>query len=129
MENRKQIILLIEDEHEQREALCMLFESIGYELHAKESAEEGLVLLESSLPDIIVTDVKLGGLDGISFFEQIRADDRYQKIPFIFITGYNDPVAIARVNSLGANGYITKPYELETLLEMVRTTLATKMFA
>ncbi len=113
-------ILLIEDEAQQREVLQLMFESEGFQVTAAESAEEALEYLRTSVPQLIVTDVKLGGVDGISMFEQIRQDAKLQSVPFIFITGYNDPVAIERVKSFGSAEYVTKPYELDDLLTRVK---------
>lgn len=116
-------ILLIEDETQQREVLQMMFEAEGFEVVGAESAEEALAYLRTSTPQMIVTDVKLGGVDGISMFEQLRQDPRFLNVPFIFITGYNDPAAIERVKSFGSADYLTKPYDLEALLERVRKQL------
>lgn len=117
----KKTILLIEDEQQQREVLHMMFETEGFEVVAADSAEQALDHLKTLEPHVIVTDVKLGGVDGISMFEELRKDDRFQKIPFIFITGYNDPAAIERVKSFGSADYLTKPYELDELLKRVNS--------
>ena len=114
------LILLIEDEHQQREVLQMMFESEGFEVVGLDSAEKAMDFLRSSVPDLVVTDVKLGGVDGISMFEQLRQDTRFAATPFIFITGYNDPVAIDRVKSFGSAEYLTKPYNLDSLLDLVK---------
>jgi two-component system response regulator GlrR len=116
-------ILLVEDEIQQREILQMMFESEGFEVMATSSAEEAFAYLRTAVPQLIVSDVKLGGVDGISMFEQLRKDARLAGIPFIFITGYNDPVAIERVRSFGSAEYVTKPYDLDALLERVRKQL------
>ena len=113
-------ILLIEDETQQREVLQMMFESEGLNVVAAESAEKALEHLRSLEPHLIVTDVKLGGVDGISMFEELRKDARFMNTPFIFITGYNDPVAIERVKSFGSADYLTKPYNLDDLLLRVK---------
>jgi CheY-like chemotaxis protein len=113
-------ILLIEDEAQQREVLQMMFEAEGFEVVGAESAERALEYLQSAVPQLVVTDVKLGGVDGISMFERLRQEERFRNVPFIFITGYNDPVAIERVKSFGAAEYLTKPYDLDALLDRVR---------
>jgi DNA-binding response OmpR family regulator len=113
-------ILLVEDEAQQRDVLAMMFESEGYTVTGVSSAEEALSHLGTTVPHLVITDVKLGGMDGISMFEQSRREPRLAGVPFIFITGYNDPEAIERVTMLGSADYITKPYELETLLARVR---------
>ena len=116
----KATILLIEDEAQQREVLQMMFESEGFQVSTADSAEQAMEYLRETVPQLIVTDVKLGGIDGISMFEQLRKDARFLAIPFIFITGYNDPVAIERVKSFGSAEYVTKPYDLDDLLTRVK---------
>jgi CheY-like chemotaxis protein len=116
-------ILLIEDETQQREILQMMFESEGYEVVSADSAEVALAYLRTAVPHMVVTDVKLGGVDGISMFEQLRQDPKFASVPFIFITGYNDPSAIERVKSFGSAEYLTKPYNLDHLMERVKITL------
>jgi two-component system NtrC family response regulator len=113
-------IMLVEDEVQQREALAMMFESEGYTVLTADSAEAGARHIQETVPDMIVTDVKLPGIDGFTFFDTVRERPPFKHIPFIFITGYNDPAAIESVKKLGAAGYITKPYELEHLITLVK---------
>ena len=112
-------ILLVEDERQQREMLALMFSAAGYAVDAVPSAEEALARLRGHPPGIVVTDVKLTGMDGFTLFETALADPASAGIPFVFITGYNDDGAIARVRALGAAGYVTKPYDLGHLLEVV----------
>ncbi|MBI1807250.1 MAG: response regulator [Ignavibacteria bacterium] len=113
-------ILLVEDEAQQREVLTMLLEMEGLNVVSVESAEEGLRQLSLLDLDMIVTDVKLTGIDGFSFFSKVREDPKYKSLPFIFITGYNDPKAIETVEAFNAAAYVTKPYNLEELLKTVK---------
>lgn len=116
-------IMFVEDESQQREVLSLLLENEGYAVRSFSSAEEALLHLEEIKPNLIVTDVKLIGLDGFSLYEKILSNPEYKNTPFIFITGYNDPKAIEAVTTLGAVAYITKPYDLEELLSVVKKTL------
>ena len=113
-------ILLVEDEEQQRFALRLLFESEGYSVLDAESAEDAYEHLKKESPTVVVTDVKLTGMDGITFFEDVRKDPRFQRIPFVFITGYNDPAAISELEKLDSVAYVTKPYNLDDLLKVVR---------
>ena len=122
-------ILLVEDEAQQRETLTMVFEVEGYSITAVASAEDGLNNLAKLKPDMIITDVKLTGMDGFSFFDEVRKRSDLKKIPFVFITGYNDPKAINTVKNLGAVAYVTKPYEIEELLHVVKQNLSKTLIA
>ena len=114
-------IILIEDEDQQREVLHIVFESHGYSVRSTITAEDALSHLDTFVPDLIVSDVKLPGMDGFTFCEQVRSRPELQNLPFVFITGYNDPKAIARVKNFGSVGYVTKPYDLDNLLDVVKT--------
>jgi CheY-like chemotaxis protein len=113
-------LLIVEDEPEQRETLAMLFEGEGYDVRATDSAETALALLATHRPNLVVTDVKLTGRDGISFFEAVRSLEDGRHLPFIFMTAYNDPAAIERIKKMGSVDYITKPFNLEDLIALVR---------
>jgi CheY-like chemotaxis protein len=113
-------IVLIEDESEQREALRLFLTSEGYNVFSYMSAEEALNKLISIKPDLIVSDIKLPGMDGITFFHEIKKDARLKSVPFFFISAFNDPQTISSIKSLGAVAYITKPYDLDDFLKVVR---------
>ena len=113
-------LLIVEDEPQQRETLAMLFEGEGFSVRATDSAENALHIFDTNRPHLVVTDVKLTGMDGISFFEQIRNRVDGKQIPFIFMTAYNDVAAIERVKKMGFVDYITKPFNLEELIALVK---------
>lgn len=113
-------LLIVEDEPQQRETLAMLFEGEGYRVRSTGSAEAAIDMFRSSPPHLVVTDVKLLGMDGISFFETIRGTVAGRETPFIFMTAYNDQTAIDRVRRMGSVDYITKPFDLEELITLVR---------
>jgi len=116
-------LMLVEDENQQRETLTMLFEVEGYKVISVESAEEALAHLENHRPGMIITDIKLTGMDGLTLFETVRKNTKVQDVPFIFITAYNDRSAMERAKNLGAFAYVTKPYNLEDLLAIVKQSL------
>jgi len=113
-------LLIVEDEPQQRETLAMLFEGEGYSVRATDSAETAMDILRNTPPHLVVTDVKLVGMDGITFFESVRGSESGKNIPFIFMTAYNDVAAIERVKKMGSVDYITKPFNLEELVTLVR---------
>ena len=116
-------LMLIEDEREQREVLTLMFESEGYSVLAAETAEKAIELLGNANPDLIISDVKLPGMDGFSLYDHVRNQTPTKEIPFMFITGYNDPLSISRVMKLGPVAYVTKPYNLEDLMTQIRANI------
>lgn len=112
-------ILLIEDEPEQRNILQMMLENEGYSVLCADSGEEGLRHIEQSKPHLVISDVKLSGMDGFTLFEHVREQLQMKELPFIFSTGYNDPGTIREITKLNATAYITKPYDPLDLIAII----------
>ena len=119
----KSTLMLVEDEIEQREVLTMMFEAEGYAVLSAESAEKALEILKTSATDLIVSDVKLPGMDGFTFYDRVRQMTSSKSTPFMFITGYNDPLSISRIMKLGPVAYVTKPYNIEDVMTMIRANI------
>ncbi len=120
-ENRT--IVIVEDEAEQLEALKLFLTAEGYSVLSCMSAEEALNKVKTVTPDLFVSDIKLTGMDGITFFHEIKKNDRLRNIPFFFISAFNDPQIISSIQLLGAVAYITKPYDLDDFLKVVKKNL------
>ena len=75
-------------------------------------------------PDLIISDVVMPGMDGFAFFEQVRADADQSQIPFMFLTSLDEKTAVRQGMGLGADDYLTKPFEPEDLLSAVEARLA-----
>jgi CheY-like chemotaxis protein len=90
------------------------------------NAEEALVTLEKFVPDIIVSDVRMGRMDGFQFLQALKAMPARKDIPFIFLTIMDDRQSVERAAGLGADGYLTKPFDVEDLHEKVKQVLAKK---
>ena len=113
-------IVLVEDEDQQRESLTMLLEAEGYRVHGLSSAECALQELSGIQPTLFISDVKLTGLDGFIFFNEVRNQPVYQNIPFVFISAYNDMKAIEIIKMQNKVDYITKPYNLEDFIAVIK---------
>lgn len=117
------MIVLIEDEPEQREALGLFLNAEGYNVMSFMSAEEALKGVDSMVPGMFVSDIKLPGMDGITLFHEIKKIDRLRNVPFFFISAFNDPQTISSIQNLGAVAYMTKPYDLEDFIKVVKKNL------
>jgi CheY-like chemotaxis protein len=123
MEKREKI-LLVEDEEELIRIVETYFRDEGYEVRIAMNAEEALTVLEKFVPDIIVSDVRMGRMDGFQFLEVLRATPARKNIPFIFLTIMDDRQSVERAAKMGAEGYLTKPFDVEDLHEKVKQVLA-----
>lgn len=112
------IILIVEDEPTTRTLMCQILEP--YECHAVRSAEEGLELLVEVVFDVVITDVKLPGMDGDEFLRAAR--ELRPSMPVIVMSGgygYDE----ARYVEAGAFAYLLKPFRVEELKALVARAL------
>lgn len=97
-----------------------LLQDQGYRVVCVRQAEDALEEIKHTLPDLFLIDIKLPGLDGFDFFKEVRNKKEYQKIPFVFLTAFNDLRAKQYAQKLGAAEYITKPFDFEYLVTRIK---------
>jgi len=119
-------ILFLEDEEEFRSTVSTLIRDLGYDVIEASAAETAIEILKTRIPDLIVADIKLPGIDGFDFFSQIHKIEKYKRIPFIYLTAFNNLQAAMRAKAEGATDYITKPFELEYLIMKIGEILPLK---
>ena len=116
-------LLLVDDEEELVKIVHTYFRDEGYDVRIAMNAEEALVTLESFTPDVIVSDVRMGPMDGFQLRETLRERPRTASIPFIFLTIMDDRSSVERAAALGAAGYLTKPFDVEVLEKKIKDVL------
>lgn len=89
-----------------------------YEVAAYAGAEE-LLAADAPPPDLVISDVKMPGLNGFKLCERLRADPRFLRVPFLFLTGVDSDEGFLLGFEAGADGYLAKPVERLRLLEKV----------
>ncbi len=105
--------MLVDDDEWIRDSMRMFFEAEGCQLLTLETAEEGLTALERQHFDIIITDYRLPGMDGLVFLEQIQ--DLVPNALKILITAYRSPEVTFKANRVGVDDFIEKPFTSETI--------------
>ena len=119
----KPCILLIEDDRDMRELVAGNLEHSGFDVQKADDGIKGQALALQYIPDLIVLDLMLPRVDGLTLCQRLRRDDRTAQIPILMLTalaGTKDKVT--GFNS-GADDYLTKPFELEELLARVKALL------
>lgn len=116
-------ILLVEDEEMLVRILATVLEEEGYKVRKSTSAEDALGALPDFRPDLIISDVKLPVTDGFTMLERIKGDNAIPMIPFICLTALDDQKSEQRAKRLGAVAYMTKPFDIDDLVKLVRTVL------
>ncbi|HOW34931.1 MAG TPA: response regulator [Candidatus Omnitrophota bacterium] len=112
-------ILVIDDEPDLISVLQGRLESEGYKVVAASDGEEGLKKLATENPDLIILDLMLPGIGGYEFCAKVKADEKFMHIPVLMLTARAGDVDKAMGFKCGADGYLTKPFSGEALLEEI----------
>ena len=114
-------ILIVDDEPALLKLLARRLDLEGFEVQTAESGERALALLAVAQPQLVVTDLKMGGMDGMALFSSIQR--MHPLLPVIILPAHGSiPDAVAATRR-GVFGYLTKPFEAEALLAEVRAAL------
>jgi len=114
-------ILLVDDDADLLRLLAIRLEAAGHTVVTTEKAEQALALIAAGRPQLVITDLRMPGMDGSALFEAIRIS--HPALPVIILTAHGTiPDAIAATNR-GVFGYLTKPYDAKELIEQVERAL------
>jgi two-component system alkaline phosphatase synthesis response regulator PhoP len=119
----RESILVVEDEEDILELLRYNLAKEGYRVTGVTSGEEGLRAARSLLPDLILLDLMLPGVDGLEVCRHLKLDPKTQHIPMVMVTAKGEEADIVTGLELGADDYIAKPFSPRVLLARVRAVL------
>jgi two-component system, NtrC family, response regulator AtoC len=114
-------ILIVDDEGKMRALLAMALDGEGYRVEEAPSAEEAAKRLASGAPDLVITDVRMGGQSGLELLRECKA--RVAGVEWIVMTAYADARTGIEAMRLGAFEYVAKPFEMDHMLLLVRSAL------
>ncbi|HSN19675.1 MAG TPA: response regulator [Usitatibacter sp.] len=118
-------ILVVEDDNDLLMLVTEVLAKAGFVTRsARNRAEIKAEFNKPPLPDLVLLDVTLPDSDGFSILERIRGNQKITRMPVIMMTGKSAVTDIARGLSLGADGYVTKPFKISGLVAAVNTVLA-----
>lgn len=123
MTDIKAKILIIEDDLDVAEMLNAYFRVQGYEVFTVNWGEDGVRSCQTVHPDIVILDIRLPDIDGYEVARRVRADRRTADIPIIFLTEKRERADRLQGLELGADDYITKPFDVQELRLRVRNAL------
>ena len=118
-----QRILIVEDNEPLLAAIQDVLETEGYVAFTATDGVRALQVMEDARPDLIVADIMMPRMDGYDLYEEVCARPEWVPIPFIFLTAKADKEDVLMGRSLGAEDYITKPFDPQELLVAVRARL------
>ncbi|EKQ69235.1 response regulator with CheY-like receiver domain and winged-helix DNA-binding domain [Leptolyngbyaceae cyanobacterium JSC-12] len=117
-------VFIIDDDHLIRESIRDCLEAKGFRVITANNGQTGIELAGEVLPDLILCDLQMPGLDGYEVLTALRGNPLTVAIPFIFLTGRSDKSALRQGMNLGADDYLTKPFSIEELLAAIDSRLA-----
>ena len=119
----KKTILLIDDEHDWLAAMMDALGKEPYRLVVAESGESALRKLKEVQPDLILSDVRMPVMNGFDLYEKVRSDPHLKSIPYVFMSSIDDYDAVHVAKQLGADDYVTKPFDDEDARTIIHNLL------
>lgn len=125
-ENKSALILVVDDNISNLQVLGALLSQKGYEIAVATDGEKALEFLENDFPDLILLDIMMPGIDGYELCGKIKAIEKLNEIPILFLTALTDPDDIVKGFDAGAVDYISKPFNNAELLARIKTHVGLK---
>jgi two-component system cell cycle response regulator DivK len=115
-----QRILVVDDNEDNRQILKDLLAAAGYEVIEAETGDAAVRLAGEQVPDLILMDIQLPGLNGLEATRRIKADPRLTQIPVIAVTSFALTGDDAKARAAGCDHYVSKPFSPRAMLAIVR---------
>jgi DNA-binding NarL/FixJ family response regulator len=116
-------LLIVDDEPNLLRAVAACLRAEGYEIDAVRSGEEALIHVAQTLPDLIVSDVRMPRMDGHALARQLRTNPRTELIPIVFLTAKDETADRIDGFRSGVDAYLTKPFEPDELIAVIANIL------
>ncbi len=114
-------IMVVDDDPDHLGVVCAILEESGYDVERAKDAEQALARIHAFDPSLVLTDLRLPGMDGVALLERIRADR--ETVEVIVMTGHEDMTSAINAMRAGAFDYVVKPIEIGELRDLVRRCL------
>jgi two-component system phosphate regulon response regulator PhoB len=122
----KKSVFVVEDEEDILELLRYHLTREGYAVAAAVNGEDALASIPRDMPDLILLDLMLPGLDGLEVCRRLKSNSKTVGIPVVMVTAKGEESDVVAGLELGADDYITKPFSMKVLIARVRTVLRRK---
>jgi DNA-binding NtrC family response regulator len=117
-------ILIVDDDKDLRFNLSSILKEEGHEVIAASDGKQALKVIAKSAPDLVLLDIKLPGMDGVELLQEIKR--KWNNLPIIMLTATSDVKSAVKAMKLGAYDYITKPFDDEELILIIKKALHTQ---
>jgi two-component system response regulator GlrR len=121
MQDKVSQILIVDDDADILKLLSMRLKAAGYDVRTETSAEAAMTASNATRPDLVISDLRMPGIDGIALMDQLHRS--YPTLPFILLTAHGSIPEAVTATQRGAFGFLTKPFDSQTLLQQVKEAL------
>lgn len=118
------LIIVVEDDHDSAQLARVVLEFERFEVMCAETGEAGLHLARAREPSLILLDIELPGMGGLDVLRSLRAGEPLSDVPVVMVTGVAEPGLMLQAMRIGADDFVTKPYNVVDLVDRVRAILA-----
>ncbi len=115
----KKLIYVVDDDHLVLRVLDDFLSAEGHEVHTTDSGHAILVLCDQRIPDLIISDISMPKLDGLSLLAELRKMENAKNVPVIIHSGYSDQDILQKVKDLGAAYYLFSPFTNDDLRKII----------
>jgi diguanylate cyclase (GGDEF)-like protein len=122
-DTKKRSIVIVDDMPDNLRLLADILKKKGYKVRPAPSGARSLATIDKELPELILLDIMMPGMDGYQVCRQLKADDRTKDIPVIFLSALNEVFDKVKAFKAGGVDFITKPFHVEEVLARVKTHL------
>ncbi len=119
MSDDRKKVLVIEDEEGVREMVGRMLTKSNFEVEEAVDGLDGLRKIDSALPDLIIADVMMPNLDGLTLVKALKKFKETKSVPVIFLTAKGDARSMIEGINVGAKYYVTKPFQMDDLMSKV----------
>lgn len=124
MDASKYTIMIVDDIPVNTILLEKILEKEGYRLYSYNNSLQAMEAITEIVPDILLLDIMMPGLDGMAFLKRLRSNNSYDNVRIIMVTAVSEQEEISKALALGANGYITKPISPKKLIGCINEQLS-----
>uniref|UniRef100_Q07SE0 Response regulator receiver protein n=1 Tax=Rhodopseudomonas palustris (strain BisA53) TaxID=316055 RepID=Q07SE0_RHOP5 len=113
-------VLAVDDSKTMRDMVTFTLKKAGFEVAEAEDGQRALAVLNTAKFDLIITDLNMPNMDGITLIKQVRAASSHRAVPILILTTETDGAKKADGKAAGATGWLVKPFSPEKLVELVQ---------
>ncbi len=121
--NKKKTVLVVEDDPQTLMLLTKLIQLRGYDVISAEDGVQGINQIEKGLPDLVLLDIMLPGINGFDVLLKVKSQPKTKQVPVLMCSALTEIKDIERCCQWGAEGYITKPFDLGRVSEKIESIL------